>query len=57
MSTPTSSSMPTPALLVRRVPQLSRLRSYQREWPRFDGVTGLTKAGFLEDIGSIVMHL
>jgi sulfate permease, SulP family len=40
----TSISMPKPALLVRWVPALSWLSSYQREWLRFDMVAGLTTA-------------
>jgi sulfate permease, SulP family len=44
MSTPTPGSMQKPALVVRWVPALSWLSSYQREWLRFDLVAGLTTA-------------
>ena len=44
MATHTVSSGPKPALLVRWIPALSWLRSYQTEWLRFDLVAGLTTA-------------
>jgi len=44
MSTATSRSMPKPALLVRWVPALGWLSSYQKGWLRFDVVAGLTTA-------------
>jgi Sulfate permease family len=44
MYTLTPSSMQKPALVVRWVPALSWLGSYQREWLRFDLVAGLTTA-------------
>jgi len=37
-------SMQKPALIVRWIPALSWLRSYQREWLRFDLIAGLTTA-------------
>ncbi|HVP43213.1 MAG TPA: SulP family inorganic anion transporter [Terriglobales bacterium] len=44
MSTPTPSSLPRPAWIVRWIPAVSWLSSYQREWLRFDLVAGLTTA-------------
>jgi len=44
MSTATLSTMPKPAWLVRWVPALSWLSSYQRAWLRGDLVAGLTAA-------------
>jgi MFS superfamily sulfate permease-like transporter len=44
MYTLTPNSMQKPALVVRWVPALSWLSSYQREWLRFDLVAGLTTA-------------
>jgi len=44
MSTPPPNSMQKPALFVRWIPALSWLKSYQKEWLRFDLVAGLTTA-------------
>lgn len=44
MSTPATISMPQPAWVVRWIPALAWLGSYQRKWLRFDLVAGLTTA-------------
>jgi len=44
MSTPTLSSIQKRSLVVRLIPALAWLSSYQREWLRFDLVAGLTTA-------------
>jgi sulfate permease, SulP family len=44
MPTRTASSMQKPSLVVRLIPALSWLRSYQSEWLRFDLAAGLTTA-------------
>ncbi len=44
MSTPAPNAMQKPALIVRWIPALAWLRSYEWEWLRFDLVAGLTTA-------------